>query len=125
MTSAKTSSEPGLPAVFDRDAALKRLGNDTALFAEMVQFFIADSPGLVAQVHEGLGKGNAKQVERAAHSLKGMAAMFDASRVVAAAGAVENLGRTGELGQAAAAVEQLGIEVENLVRAMQAHAKSD
>lgn len=106
------------PGVFDREAALARLGNDRTLFAEMVEFFFNDSPGLVRQIREGVERADAKLVERAAHSLKGMVSMFDASRVVAAAAAVEELGRARHLDRVTAAADRLDQEVQNLMRAM-------
>jgi HPt (histidine-containing phosphotransfer) domain-containing protein len=84
----------------------------------MLEFFVNDSPGLIKQIGEGLVQANAKQVERAAHSLKGMASMFDATRVITAAALVEELGRMRQLGDAAKATVQLELEVQNLVRAM-------
>jgi len=97
---------------------MARLGNDPFLFEEMVGFFFNDSPGLLQQIREGLGRADAKQVERAAHSLKGMASMFDAGRTVAAAALVEEMGRTRQLDQAPAATDRLDQEVQLLIRAM-------
>lgn len=117
----KPKAQPSLPGVFDHEAALRRLGNDTSLFQEMVGFFFSDSPGLLAQIRDGLARGDAKQVERAAHSLKGMASMFDAGRAVAAAAAVEQFGRARQLDQAATAADGLRREVEHLTQAMAPH----
>ena len=121
QTDPDAKPQANLPGVFDYEVALRRLGNDESLFQEMVGFFFNDSPTLLAEVREGLAKGNANQVERAAHSLKGMASMFDAARVVAAAAAVEEFGRERQLDRVAGAVDRLQREVEQLTRAMAAH----
>jgi len=121
QTDPQAKAQASLPGVFDHDAALRRLGNDTSLLQEMVGFFFNDSPGLLGQIREGLARTDAKLVERAAHSLKGMASMFDAGRAVAAASAVEELGRAGQLEQAAKAADRLQREVEHLTQAMAPH----
>jgi HPt (histidine-containing phosphotransfer) domain-containing protein len=119
MADASQGPEDSVPpGVFDRTAAMARLGDDQELFDEMMEFFVNDSPGLLRQIRQGLAEANARQVERAAHSLKGMASMFDAGRAVAAAALVEELGREHHLDDAAKATDQLDVEVQNLKRAM-------
>jgi HPt (histidine-containing phosphotransfer) domain-containing protein len=111
--------EDQIPAgVFDVEAALARLGNDQSLFEEMIEFFFADSPGLLRQIREGVERNDAKQVERSAHSLKGMASMFDAGRTVASAAAIEEIARSRQLERVPPLAEQLDAEVQHLFRAM-------
>jgi two-component system sensor histidine kinase/response regulator len=120
MSSVSQGPEDQLPAgAFNRDAALARLGDDQELFDEMLEFFVNDSPGLLEQIRAGLAQGNAKQVERAAHSLKGMASMFDATRAMVAAALVEDLGRAHQLENAEQPLAQLAAEVQSLVQAME------
>ncbi len=119
MSSGLHGPEDQMPeGVFDQAAAMSRLGDDQELFDEMLEFFVNDSPGLMEKIREGLAQADAKQVERAAHSLKGMASMFDATRAIAAAALVEELGRARQLADADLATAQLAVEVQNLVRAM-------
>lgn len=116
---ANISGSEGIPpGVFDREAALARLGNDQSLFEEMVEFFFADSPALLQQIREGVERNDARQVERSAHSLKGMASMFDAGRTVAAAAAIEELGRSQQLERVALLADRLDREVQSLTTAM-------
>ena len=45
----------------------------------------------------GLATGIAEHIERASHSLRGLAANFDAESIVAIAGSIEEMARKGEL----------------------------
>ncbi len=105
-------------SIIDLDAALERLGGDRELLNELMQFFLEDSPGLLDQVRQGIGNGQAEPTERAAHSLKGLAANFGAQEAVRASQAIEQLGRNGDLAQAAAAVPRLEREISALQQAL-------
>ena len=103
---------------FNYQASLARLDNDAKLFRDMVRFFQEDSPQLMRQIRESLKAGNTHLAERAAHSLSGLAATFDAHATIRAAQYVENLVRSGSLTDAADAVETLDREVARLIRAL-------
>jgi HPt (histidine-containing phosphotransfer) domain-containing protein len=98
-------------AGLDRAAALERIGGDAALLAEVAGLFLQEYPVLLAQIHSAHTSGNAQQMERAAHSLKGSVATFGAARAAHAAFAVERLGRAGELAAADDAITQLEAEL--------------
>jgi HPt (histidine-containing phosphotransfer) domain-containing protein len=83
--------------VFDFEASLQRLAGDLELFHKLVEFFREDAPLLLGQAEAALAAGDAREVERCAHSLKGLAANFTASTVIAAAVAVEEPARAGDL----------------------------
>jgi two-component system, sensor histidine kinase and response regulator len=121
QTDRTAGEQAGVPGVFDPEAALRRLGDDLDLFRELVGLFLNDSPGLLAEVRQGLASGDAKRAARAAHNLKGMASMFDAGRAVAAASEVEGLIRDRQLDEAALAVDRLERELQDLVQAMAPH----
>jgi len=59
-----------------------------------------------------------RRVERGAHTLKGMAATFDAKRAVAAAASVENLAKTGDLEGVSQALQPLESEIAALSAAL-------
>ena len=109
----------------DLDAALDRLGGQQSLLSDMIQFYLEDVPDLLAQLEQGMKAGDAALVERAAHSLKGLSATFSAERAVAAAAAVEAMGRTKELTNLAPAHEALKTEIAALVEALQAYRAGD
>ncbi len=111
-------SPPDRP-VFDLEVSLARLDGDRELFANMAQFFAEDSPGLLDSVRGALQAGDAETAERAAHSLKGLAANFSAEDAVQSAFQVERAAKAGKLQSAAASLGQLEREVQRLRKALQ------
>jgi len=75
--------------VIDLPSALARLGGDKRLLRELVGFFLEDFPQLVRTERDGLANANWPSVQRASHSLKGLAANFTAVPAVRALQAVE------------------------------------
>jgi HPt (histidine-containing phosphotransfer) domain-containing protein len=59
------------------------------------------------------------KLRRAAHTLKGSAAIFSARRTTAAAGELENLAKAGDLAKAAAAISDLESEAMRLTRSLE------
>jgi two-component system sensor histidine kinase/response regulator len=102
--------------VIDKAAALKRLDGDTELLRELIALFLEEAPALLATIRAGLAEGNAVTVRQAAHSLKGAAANLAAIAIFVAAKQLEDLGRDGDLGPAAAVFATLEAEVERLTR---------
>jgi HPt (histidine-containing phosphotransfer) domain-containing protein len=98
----------------DLAAALDRIGGDRALLAEIARLFLGEYPALLAQIHAAHQRGDAQQLERAAHSLKGSAANFGARRVVESAFAVERLGKAGDLSAAGPAIAELEAELATI-----------
>ena len=104
---------------FDRDEVLGRMGNDTALLAELTQIFRVQMPRMQAEIERCLRENDARALERAAHTLQGSAASFGAKRAVAAAQSVEQLGRSGQLQDAGPLIEELNRELAHLARDLQ------
>ncbi|WP_169977316.1 hybrid sensor histidine kinase/response regulator [Tautonia rosea] len=100
--------------VYHRQAALKRLGGDEELFRDMIGFFLEDFPELLDQLRRGLLSDDARVVERAAHSLKGLTASCGSGPARKAAGRVEQIGRENRLADAPEAVEHLVAELQRL-----------
>ena len=94
------------------------MGGDQNLFCSLARFFIEDAPDLLRQIQDGLLRENAEQVTRAAHSLRGLAANFDALIAVEAARQVEDLGRSGRLTAAFESTALLEREVLRLNEAL-------
>jgi PAS domain S-box-containing protein len=65
--------------IMDLDKALRRLDGDQSLLVDLIGFFLEDYPGLLIRIDEGLAASDAASVERAAHSMKGLVANFDAA----------------------------------------------
>lgn len=91
--------------LFDREAALARVGDDEELLAELVKIFLDDYPNSLVAIEAALAHKNPIELERAAHSLKGAVANFGADAVVKEAYELEQRGRAGDLTNA---TENLG-----------------
>ncbi len=94
--------------------ALKRLSGDQELFRELAIYFVEDAPELLRAMRAGLAEGSAEDVRRAAHSLRGLAANFDAEQAMAIAGSIEQICGKGELQLVPPALERLEVEVHAL-----------
>lgn len=57
---------------------IKRLGGDIELLRDLIGFYLEDYPGLLERIEEALIDEDAGFVQRAAHSMKGLVANFDA-----------------------------------------------
>jgi protein-histidine pros-kinase len=101
--------------VFNADELLGRMDNDWDFLAETVEMLAADGPARVADIRRALAAGDAAAVGRAAHALNGMVSNFCAPPAQAAALAVEQMGKTGDLAAAPAAVDALAVGVDALI----------
>jgi signal transduction histidine kinase/CheY-like chemotaxis protein/HPt (histidine-containing phosphotransfer) domain-containing protein len=93
---------------------LERLGGDRTVLREISDLFRQDSVRLLSDIDRALSSGDAEQLERSAHSLKGSAGLFGATQVLETAACLERLGRTGELAAGRDALERLARQVEAL-----------
>ncbi len=76
-------------ATLELSGALARLRGDHPLLLDLMRFYLADWPGLRDALRRSLAEENRDAFERAAHSIKGLAANFDAAPVVDTAHAAE------------------------------------
>jgi two-component system sensor histidine kinase/response regulator len=117
-------AEPGPPRkvdqaqVFDRQAALARLGGDEALLMEVANLFLQDGPRLLQEIRAAFSRGDAAGVYQNAHALKGSAGYLGGTRASAAAQALEMIGKSGDLTQAGEALPILEGEIGRLTRAV-------
>lgn len=82
---------------FDRQAVLHRIGGDEVLLRDIAALFLKDSPGMLAQMRQALDAGNAKNLGKMAHMIKGSASNFGADDAVAIALHIEEMARKGDL----------------------------
>jgi two-component system sensor histidine kinase/response regulator len=104
--------------VFDQEAALSRVDNDMELFREIASLFFDDSANLMGEIRDALKIGDAKKLERGAHTLKGSVSNFFAKGAYDAALKLEIMGREGKIGDAKAALSELDRQIERLVSAL-------
>jgi HPt (histidine-containing phosphotransfer) domain-containing protein len=79
------------------ESAKARMGGNEELVADLARYFLEDAPKLVKDLERGMADGHAEVVERAAHSLKALAANFDAETLATLTLILEEHGRNGEL----------------------------
>lgn len=93
--------------VADFEAALARLDGNRQLLTDMINFFWEDIPELLKQLDQGLCRQDAAAVQRAAHSIKGLAASFEAQRVSGCARHIEELASHNRLSHLTPRLEEL------------------
>jgi two-component system, sensor histidine kinase and response regulator len=103
----------------DFEAALRRLDGDTQLFNELAGFFAEDSPALLEAIRAGLQRHDARTVERAAHSLKGLVATFGSEAAFESASSIEKLAQQGQFEEVPVVLDRLTREVSQLQDALE------
>jgi HPt (histidine-containing phosphotransfer) domain-containing protein len=82
---------------WNRSAALRFVGGDESLLNEMVAMFLVDSPKLLGRLEQALLQRDDRNVELAAHSLRGQLQYLGARDVAEAAEKLEAAGRSGNI----------------------------
>jgi CheY-like chemotaxis protein len=98
----------------DRKKALANVGGDEELLAEIVTAFGEECPQRIAQIRDALNRGDAKLLQRAAHTIKGNAGTVGAPSVAALARRLEELGESGETAGAEELTDQLESVLDRL-----------
>jgi HPt (histidine-containing phosphotransfer) domain-containing protein len=105
---------------FDLDDARARCQH---LFHDMVEFFFAEADVLLGQIRAAADKGEAAEVARLAHRLKGSVAYLGAAPATETCAQLEELGRAGPSAEMDALVGELGPRIERLQAALAPHRK--
>jgi HPt (histidine-containing phosphotransfer) domain-containing protein len=100
--------------IVDQASLLERLGGDQELLAELIESFLADSPQLLEEIGSAEAAGDASQLMRAAHTLKGSVSNFCAPRGAEVAHRLATLGRDANLSQAPEALANVESIMERL-----------
>jgi two-component system, sensor histidine kinase and response regulator len=104
----------GSDGIVDREEVLDRVGGDLELLRELIEVFLADCPRLWQNVREALTRGDALQLSRAAHAIKGSVGNFSAHAAREAADKLELLAGSGDLTHADEMARKLEMELERL-----------
>lgn len=99
-SNAAGGADAGQTEVFDRPRMLERLGDDNELLEEILELFVVDAPSQMQNLEEAIATGEAELVTRHAHTLKGQAANIAANKMREASYAVEQAGKSGDIGKA-------------------------
>jgi two-component system sensor histidine kinase/response regulator len=119
----RSSADPGPVAgavthdvldVFDKQQALLHAGGDPSLLLDLIRIFQGENDKLLAEIRRGLLADDPAAVERGAHRMKGSLGTLAAPTARAAASQLENLGRSGQLSNAASALAALEQALSNL-----------
>jgi signal transduction histidine kinase/DNA-binding response OmpR family regulator/HPt (histidine-containing phosphotransfer) domain-containing protein len=109
---ASVSSVPNPSPSFAEDIALERTGGDRKLLEEIIGVFLAEIPNWMRELGAALRRGDAVEVQRIAHTVKGAVDSCGASRAYDAAMVLERMGRGGEFEDAMTVYATLEREVQ-------------
>ncbi len=98
---------------------LARIDNDHELLIELLTLFQADFPRLRDALHVAVDKGNPNQVEKAAHTLKGMLANLSMKQADQLAARVKLAARAGDAQEIQKATADFDREVAGLLAAVE------
>jgi two-component system, sensor histidine kinase and response regulator len=104
-------------AILDVDGTLARFGGDRRLFRDIIGFFLEDAPPLLSELHDAVGRSDAKAIRATAHALKGLAAGCGGVRAAQAAQRVEHAGESDDLDEIDSLMESMDAEFAALHRA--------
>jgi len=104
--------------IYDHTGSLRRMGDDHQLFQEMVDLLCTDAPQHLQALHSAHESDDQPRVQRAAHTLKGLAANFGAPRAVAAAAEVERLAKLRQSAGMTSAIVELQSALDELITAL-------
>jgi CheY-like chemotaxis protein len=109
---ASISSVPNPSPSFAEDIALERTGGDRKLLEEIIGVFLAEIPNWMRELGAALRRGDAVEVHRIAHTVKGAVDSCGASRAYDAAMVLERMGRGGDFDDATTVYATLEQEIQ-------------
>jgi len=108
----KDKKEDAVPMNLDK--ALERALGDKDFLENMLEQFTKSLPGQIEALRSALEQGNGETLQQEAHRLEGSAANLSVERIAAAAFALEQVGREGNLEAGKQALGELENEVARL-----------
>lgn len=102
------------------DRLLDNTGGDVDFVSELVDQFLANTPGLVAAARAGIELEDADEVRRAAHTLKSNAATFGATSLAERSRTLEEAARGGSLAGTSTQIDELESELARVHAALPA-----
>ncbi len=113
-TVAEQTAAPHKSGIVDAEELMARVDGDAALLKEIVDIFVCDCPSLMSRLQDAIACGDAGEVQRAAHALKGCIGSFSAKSAFSTTLRLEQLGKSADLAKAPDAYAVLEREVEEL-----------
>jgi len=105
---------PPLPSIWNPVVALKRMDNDRGLLASLVEYFFEDTPVLLNELPLAILRTDAPEATRAAHSIKGLCANFEAIDAISSAHQMEKACREGNFDLASRLLPLLHKRIDEL-----------
>ena len=87
---------------------MSRVKGDVELIDQLLRLYLEDSGKHLAQIEDAIRSNELTELERSAHSLKGMSANLSAYRVSELASRLEDMGESGDIGGANSVLIDLG-----------------
>jgi HPt (histidine-containing phosphotransfer) domain-containing protein len=110
---------------FDPVSLWERVNGDMELLRDLVGLFALEYPELLLNIKSAIERGAFADVQRFSHKLKGSALQFSGRLAVAAAGQLEEMGRTESMSGAGQILATLQFEVLRLMEALKRMIASD
>ncbi len=107
-----------ITALFDFNALPEALRNDERWGREYVRLLLKDVGRGIARAGEAINEGNAAELERSAHAIKGVSVHVRNGRMRQLAAELEQLGATGALPGCVEKLAQIRSEYDELARAL-------
>ncbi|HOS95986.1 MAG TPA: Hpt domain-containing protein [Armatimonadota bacterium] len=107
MPDSATTAGPDPELDVDLELALDQIGGDRELLVEIAAIFLDSYPDHVAELERNLADNDLPLAARTAHAIKGAVSNFGAPGAIAAALAVEDAAKTGDMAKTWAAFARL------------------
>ncbi len=98
----------------DMNDALQRLGDDKELYLELLQVFRDESDSMYRAVDDAVSSGEAEQIARAAHTLKGACSNISAVEARRLAAEMESAAKNDNQQRAAELIDALREALESV-----------
>ena len=108
------TQEIGSDDILDEEALMTLVGDDRQLAGELADLYLDDLGPRVAEIASAARGRDADRLRSAAHALRGSSGSIKAENVSAAAGVLEEMGRSREMGGVLSALELLDVAVASL-----------
>ena len=111
---ADTTPSDSLP-VIDESRLQSEFGDSPEILAELRDLFCEHVPPLVQRIADAVRAGDAQELARQAHSLKGACSTYGAPRLIALCHDLEEIGRRGDAAAAAPRLPEFAAEIERFI----------
>jgi signal transduction histidine kinase/HPt (histidine-containing phosphotransfer) domain-containing protein len=101
-------------AVWDRAAALDRVGGDESLLNELIDVFFSNYPALAARLSEALLRGDLASLREPAHTLKGSLGALGLQETAGLAQAIESVSQVQDATAAVSLIDRFMADIEML-----------